>query len=83
MNVPAFISAAREFDAGLWAALGSFFIWGALPLYWYLSKDVSPYRILGQRIVWSCIFLFPLIILSHRMKEVVKAAHIAPQPSEK
>ena len=61
-------------DAGLWAALGSSLIWGALPLYWYLLKDVSPYLILGHRIVWSCVFLFPLIILSHRMKEVVKAA---------
>lgn len=64
-------------DAGLWAALGSSLIWGTLPLYWHLLQDVSPYLILGHRIVWSCVFLFPLVIISHRMKEVVKAAQNA------
>ncbi|CAK7070701.1 MAG: Protein RarD [Desulfovibrio sp.] len=73
MRAPSLLTAARKLDAGLWAALGSSLLWGTLPLYWYLLRDVSPYLILGHRIVWSCLFLFPLIVITRRMKEVVSA----------
>lgn len=74
MRVSPLHAGGRQLDAGLMAALGSSLIWGTLPLYWYLLRDVSPYLILGHRIVWSCAFLFPLLLCFRRMREVVDAA---------
>lgn len=73
MRVQRFIAYARSVDPGFWATLASSCIWGALPLYWKTFQDVSPYLVLCHRIFWSCVFLLPLVIVSHRMKEVVKA----------
>ncbi|MDL2210783.1 EamA family transporter RarD [Desulfovibrio sp. OttesenSCG-928-O18] len=74
MRAQRFISYARSVDPGFWATLASSLIWGTLPLYWKLLQGISPYLVLCHRIVWSCVFLLPLVIVSHRMKEVVKAA---------
>ena len=60
-------------DLGIWAALGSAVLWGALPLYWSLLRDVSPVVIVCQRIIWSLVFLLPLVILTGRMGELAKA----------
>ena len=73
MRAPRFIALFEKADPGILAGLGSAVMWGALPLYWHLLQDVSPVLILCQRVVWSCVFLFPLVILTHRMQEVVKA----------
>lgn len=74
MRAPSFLASAGKLDSGLWAALGSSLIWGALPLYWHFLEDVSSYLILAHRIVWSCVFLLPLVIFSRRTSEVVRAA---------
>lgn len=74
MRAPAFFSSARRVEPGVWATLASGAIWGTLPLYWYLLRDFSPVFLLCHRIVWSCLFLFPLVMATHRMGEVVKAA---------
>lgn len=71
IRLPAFV---RKTDPGLLAALGSSIIWGALPLYWNLLRDVSPYLILCHRILWSCAFLLPLVLFSRRTGEVLQAA---------
>ncbi len=71
-----FLPAPETFkaDLGFWAALGSSCLWGTLPLYWYLLRDVSPPLILCHRILWSCVFLLPLVIATGRFGELVKAA---------
>ncbi|MCC8193950.1 MAG: EamA family transporter RarD [Deltaproteobacteria bacterium] len=71
------LASFRNCDSGIWASLGSSLMWGALPLYWYLLRDVSPFYILCHRVVWACLFLLPLVILTRRMGEVVKAARDA------
>ena len=38
---------------GLFAAIGAYFLWGFLPLYFKLLGDTSPTMILAHRIVWS------------------------------
>jgi len=65
--------AARSCNPGIWAALGSSLIWGTLPLYWNLLRDVSPLLILCHRVVWSCFFLILLVLMTRRMLEVTKA----------
>lgn len=77
MCVSRFAAYLRKIDSGLWAALWSSLLWGTLPLYWRLLDTVSPYLILCHRVVWSCLFLLPLVVLTHRTKEVVKAAQNA------
>lgn len=74
MCAPRFREYVRKLDAGFWAVLGSSIIWGNMPLYWRLLYDASPWIILCHRIVWSCVFLLPLAVLSHRLHEVVRAA---------
>ncbi|MDR3074072.1 MAG: EamA family transporter RarD [Deltaproteobacteria bacterium] len=63
----------KNLDPGFWAAIASSFIWGALPLYWNILKDLSPYLILCHRIVWSFVFLLPLVVFTRRLGEVRKA----------
>ena len=71
------VAAAKNCDPGILAALGSSLIWGTLPLYWNLLREVSPFLILCHRIVWSCVFLIPLVLVTRRMREIVKAAQDA------
>ncbi|MET0755091.1 MAG: EamA family transporter RarD, partial [Pseudoxanthomonas sp.] len=42
---------------GLWAAAGSFVVWGLMPLYWHLLKNVPSLQIVMHRIVWSTVLV--------------------------
>ena len=46
---------------GLIAGAGSFTIWGASPIYWKLLTGVPAFEILMHRIVWSLVFLTPIV----------------------
>jgi chloramphenicol-sensitive protein RarD len=39
-------------------------MWGVLPIYWKLVKDVPAYEILAHRILWSFIMMSVLVVLS-------------------
>lgn len=49
---------------GLWAAAGSFFIWGLFPLYWRLLSEVPPTQIMAHRIVWCAALVGGFLTLS-------------------
>ena len=51
------MSEARIDRRGLWMAVGSFVLWGVMPLYWHLLKPVPSLQIIVHRIVWSAIFV--------------------------
>lgn len=42
---------------GLWAAIGSFTIWGLMPLYWHLLKAVPSLQIVLHRLVWAALLV--------------------------
>jgi len=42
---------------GLWVAIGSFVLWGVMPLYWHLLKAVPSLQIIMHRIVWSTVLV--------------------------
>ncbi|NUS38924.1 MAG: EamA family transporter RarD [Lysobacter sp.] len=42
---------------GLTAAIASFLLWGAMPLYWHLLKSVPALQILLHRVVWSTLLV--------------------------
>jgi chloramphenicol-sensitive protein RarD len=48
------LSAERR---GLWVAIASFVLWGLMPLYWHLLKDVPSLQIVAHRVVWSTLLV--------------------------
>lgn len=62
-----------ERHVGLAAALSAYLIWGFSPIYWKSLQAVPAFEILMHRIVWSFVFLAPLLILQHRGREFMAA----------
>lgn len=58
---------------GVLAGCAAHAIWGFAVLYWRALDDISPVSILAHRMLWSGIFMFFVLMLTHRMDEV-KAA---------
>jgi chloramphenicol-sensitive protein RarD len=58
---------------GVLFAFGAFLIWGLGPLYWKALDRVGALEIIVHRIVWSFLFLIPIILASHRWGEFKKA----------
>ncbi len=49
-----------EERAGVAYALGAYFLWGFLPLYWYLLQDVGALEMTAHRVLW-CVVLLGLV----------------------
>ncbi len=60
-----------EFKKGIIFAFGAYFLWGILPIYWDLIKNIGAFEILAFRIVLSMIFML-LIIISSKYKSSFK-----------
>ena len=56
---------------GVIYAVSAFLIWGISPVYWKALRSVPALEIILHRIVWSFIFLVPLVILMKRWQEFV------------
>lgn len=50
--------------SGILMAVGAYFIWGILPVYWKLLQTVPPLEILAHRIIWCLLFLLSILFLS-------------------
>ncbi len=61
--------AQKESLAGAACAVGAFLIWGLSPIYFKALRSVPPFEILMHRMVWSFLFLLPLVLLTRRRKE--------------
>ena len=58
---------------GAVSAVTAFLIWGFCPVFYKALVKVPPFEILMHRMVWSFIFLLPLILLMHRWKSFAAA----------
>ena len=58
---------------GVVYASSAFLIWGISPIYWKAMQAVPVFEIILHRIVWSFIFLLPLIIMMRRWQEFIDA----------
>jgi len=47
--------------SGVLAALGAFFLWGVLPMYWKLIDFLPPPSIVAQRTLWSLVILLAVL----------------------
>lgn len=50
--------------------VGSFLLWGVLPLYWKLLQVIPPDEILAHRILWSCIFVSLILVYQKRLSNI-------------
>ncbi len=54
------------YTQGVLYALGAFFLWGLLPIYWKWLVDVPAFEILAHRMVWSMLFVSLLLLLQNK-----------------
>ena len=55
--------AANRTISGLIFGMASFLIWGVSPLFWKALGHVPAFEIVLHRIVWSFVFLLPLVLM--------------------
>ena len=50
-------------NRGILIGLGSYVLWGIMPLFWKLLEHVNPLEILAHRMIWSAVFLIPICLI--------------------
>ncbi|HEX7064986.1 MAG TPA: EamA family transporter RarD [Bacillales bacterium] len=64
------------------AAVGAYFLWGIMPIYWKLIDGASAGEVLANRILWSFIFMILVLFLTRKMNRLkldLKALFAAPK----
>lgn len=56
----------ENYKQGIFFGLAAYVLWGILPAYWKALELVSPFEILSSRFMWSCVFVFLLIIFQKK-----------------
>jgi len=64
---------SRQALAGTLYAFLSFLIWGLSPIYWKALHGVGAFEIILHRILWSFIFLMPIVMVGGHWTEFKKA----------
>ncbi len=67
------INADPQSPAGVAYAGSAFLIWGLSPIYWKALAAVPAFEILMHRMIWSFLFLTPLVLLQGRRLEFARA----------
>jgi chloramphenicol-sensitive protein RarD len=55
--------------SGVFAALGAFFLWGVLPIFWKHLDFLPPVSIVAQRTLWALPLLLPVVWFSRQRDE--------------
>lgn len=55
-----------DYKKGIAFGLGAYVLWGILPVYWKALAQVLPFEILSSRFIWSCVFVFLLIVAQNK-----------------
>ncbi|SFE49662.1 chloramphenicol-sensitive protein RarD [Lentibacillus persicus] len=61
----------QETKTGILYALGAYFLWGFLPIYWKLLGDIPPDEILAHRILWSFVFMGLIVLAAGKWKPFI------------
>ena len=59
---------------GLALGVGAYTLWGVLPLYIHLLKDVPALQVLAHRVLWSLVLLAVIIVIFRRARPIFAAA---------
>ncbi len=65
--------AYSQYPAGVAYAGSAFLIWGLSPIYWKALVAVPAFEILMHRMIWSFLFLTPLVLLQGQRHELARA----------
>ena len=60
---------SRKSMSGVICGGSAFLIWGISPLYWKLLMTVPALQIAAHRVVWSFVFVIPIVIVGRRKSE--------------
>ncbi|MDF2570202.1 MAG: rarD [Sporomusa sp.] len=63
------IDLGNERLAGVLFAAGAYLLWGVLPIYWKQLAHVPAYEILAHRVVWSCLFMFCILLATRGLRQ--------------
>lgn len=73
----------RDDLLGVASAVGAYFIWGLLPIYWKLIQAVPAQEILAHRFIWSFLFMISLVGVTGRMQSFCQEVrHIVGVPKK-
>jgi chloramphenicol-sensitive protein RarD len=70
MSIAATGTENREGLKGFLCALTAFLIWGLSPIYWKTLQGVPAFEIVLHRVIWSFLFLLPLLPIQKRTEEL-------------
>ncbi|MDX2186889.1 MAG: EamA family transporter RarD [Opitutaceae bacterium] len=62
---------SRSRTVGAFCALGGFLMWGCFPLFWKSLHEIPALEAIMHRVVWSCVFLLPVVAWQNRLTELV------------
>lgn len=78
MQTPSSAGPRNETASGVLFGVSAFLIWGLSPIYWKLLQSVPAFEVILHRIVWSFLFLLPILLFQGRFGEL-KAALKRPR----
>jgi chloramphenicol-sensitive protein RarD len=64
---------AEQSAAGALFAFLAFLIWGLSPIYWKMLDEVGAFEIILHRILWSFVFLMPLVLAGRQWTDFTSA----------
>ena len=64
---------SRKTAAGALSAFLAFLIWGLSPIYWKALGRVDAFEIILHRIIWSFVFLMPLVLIGRQWEAFQEA----------
>jgi chloramphenicol-sensitive protein RarD len=59
-----------EAPLGLLCGIAAYSCWGVIPLFFKLLKHLPPAFVLGERMVWSCVFFVALVMARGSVREL-------------
>ena len=73
MTKPTQVTNASDSPKGVVLAASAFLIWGLSPIYWKALAGVPAFEVLMHRMIWSFVFLAPLVLLQGDLKDLIGA----------
>jgi chloramphenicol-sensitive protein RarD len=54
-------------NRGILYGLSAYFLWGIFPIFWKMLQAVPAIEIVAQRVLWSSVILFVVLLASHKL----------------
>lgn len=61
-------------NRGIWSAVGAYAAWGLIPVYFKWLGHVPALQVIGHRILWSCLMLCLVLLVTRQWRSFLKKA---------